>query len=198
MKNFLPFLISANQSAFIPGRLINENSLLAHEMVRNFNTSTGNHMCMKVDLQKAYDRINRGFIKHMMIQMGFPIKFCDLVYERINTATFSIIINGKPIGFIKSNRGLRQGDPISPYLFTIAMEYFTILMDLNLINQRISPINRVKPIVSHLIYADNLMIFIKANANSAHSMKEIFDNMYSNAGLMINECKSKIYFNSKC
>jgi exonuclease III len=194
IKIFLPFLVSENQSAFVPGRLISENSMLAHEMVRNFNNKNGDNVCLKIDLQKAYDKVNRHFIWHIMRCMGFPIKFCDLILECINTPTFSILIQGKPEGFISSNRGIRQGDPLSPYLFTLVMEYFSILMDIETIKGNIKHINRIQPYISHLIYADDLMIFVKANKENAESVKNIFARLNKNAGLQLNKTKSKAYF----
>jgi hypothetical protein len=198
IKVFLPFLVSENQSAFVPGRLINENSLLAHEMVRKFNSKQGDNVCIKIDLQKAYDKVNRHFIHHIMKCMGFPKKFCDLVFECIDTPTFSILIQGKPEGFIKSNRGLRQGDPLSPYLFAIVMEYFSILMEIESIKGAVQPINRIQPSINHLIYADDLMVFVKANKDNAVSINSVFENLKKYAGLQLNVNKCKAYFSKYC
>lgn len=78
-----------------------ENNLLAFELVRNFNKPGADRMCIKIDLQKAYDRISREFIIYVMKQMGFPHQFTTFIYSCISTPTFSILINGMPIGFFQ-------------------------------------------------------------------------------------------------
>lgn len=79
-------------------------------------------MCIKVDLHKAFDKINRNFFICMMRKLGFNEKFCNLIKECICNVSYSILINGSPCGFIHSNRRIRQ-DHLSPYLFTMAMEF---------------------------------------------------------------------------
>lgn len=155
-------------------------------------------MCIKIDLHKAFDKINRQFIIHMMNQLGFCNEFCALISECINHVSFSILVNGTPNGFIHSNRGIRQGVPLSPYLFTIAMEYFTILMETELMKGNIKPINRTKPCITHLLYADDLLIFLNADTQSAKSVAKIFTRLEKHVGLKVNDFKSKIYFSKGC
>lgn len=73
--------------------------------------------------------VNQELICYMLRCFGFPLPLVQLIYECISTPTFSIMIDGSPEGFITSNRGLRQGDPLSPYLFCVDMEYFSLLME---------------------------------------------------------------------
>jgi len=86
-------------------------------MVMGFNRKTLNNMCLKIDLHKAYDRINGNFIHDMLICMVLPHNRANLIFECISSASFSLPINGSPYGMIASNKGLRQGDLLSPYLF---------------------------------------------------------------------------------
>lgn len=157
-------LITYNQNAFIPGKIIIENSLLAYEMIRGFNRKISNNIFLKIDLHKAYDKISREFIHHMMLSMGFPMSLANLIYECISTPTFLMLIEGAPFGFIESSMGLRQGDPLSPYLFSIAMEFLTINLDLENIKGTLSPIHKINPIIAHLLYADDIFIMAKANS----------------------------------
>lgn len=68
-------------------------------------------MCINIDLQKAYDMVNREFVFYMLYVMGFPLSLVNLIYECISTPTFSILFNGVPCGFITSTRGLTERDP---------------------------------------------------------------------------------------
>lgn len=194
IKPFMPLLISDNQSAFIQGRFITDNILLAHEQIRQFNTNGSGKLCAKIDLRKAYDMINRNFICHMLKMMGFPNRLIKLIKCCISTPTFSININGSPRGFIKSSRGLRQGDPLSPFLFCVAMEFFSILMHRAAYVDKIKPIYAQETGISHLIYADDLMIFTKATAGNATTINDILEQLKNYAGLDINLLKSKVYF----
>ena len=121
---------SFNQSAFLKGRNICDASLLAHELVRDFSNPMGSRICLKVDLQKAFDTVNREFIYYMFHCMRFPYKWINWITECLSSPTFSIMLNGSPNGYFKSNRGIRQGEPLSPYLFVLVMEFWSITMDI--------------------------------------------------------------------
>jgi hypothetical protein len=129
MLPLLRDLVSMNQSAFIPNRSISENVLLAQEIVRNYHKETGKPRCaMKVDLMKAYDSVNWEFMIHCLHCFGFPMKFLNWIKECITSPRFSICLNGTLVGYFEGKKGLRQGDPLSPYLFVLAMEVFSRIM----------------------------------------------------------------------
>lgn len=106
--------------------------------------------------------------------------------------------NGVPKGFFKCTNEIRQGDPLSPYLFTIYMEYFSYLMSSKLNRGKIMPLIKNDPIITHLIYADDLLVFIQATTEGAKSMRSIFKKMEKHAGLQLNRGKTRVFFNKFC
>jgi len=131
--------------------------------------------------------------------MGFPQIWCHWVKECIPSPTFSVLINGTPTGFITSTRGLRQGYPLSPFLFSMALEFFSIHMHLATESGRIHPLKRnVELHVSHLLFADDMLVFYRADKSSVHELNKLLEQLHLNTGLQVNRGKSKIYFSKSC
>jgi len=131
LKLVLDKCISDNQSAFVLGRSILDNAMAAIEIVHYMKTkSKGNKYdaALKLDISKAYDRIDWDYLRDIMIKMGFSAQWVKWIMLCVETVDYSVLVNGATVGPIVPGRGLRQGGPLSPYLFILCAEGLSALI----------------------------------------------------------------------
>ncbi|GJZ93434.1 RNA-directed DNA polymerase, eukaryota, reverse transcriptase zinc-binding domain protein [Tanacetum coccineum] len=199
IKSGLEKIVHINQSAFIPGRHIQDNILIAQELLKGYNRRNGSKRCaMQIDIQKAYDTVNWNFMENVLIGFGFHRTMVNWIMQCISSSKFSICLNGNAHGYFKGGRGLRQGDPISPYLFTLVMEVFNLIMKKNIAasNGFEYHFGCKELKLSHICFADDLLVLCKGNKDSLMVIKQSIEEFGQVSGLTANLGKSIIFFGS--
>ncbi|KAJ9697075.1 hypothetical protein PVL29_009023 [Vitis rotundifolia] len=164
IKKVMGKVISEPQNAFVEGRQILDAVLIANEAVDSrLKSNQGGVMC-KLDIEKAYDHVCWNFLLAVLKRMGFGERWIKWIEWCISAVRFSVLINGTPSGFFQSSRGLRQGDPLSPYLFVIAMEVFSCFLRRAISGGFLSGWSvrgqgGEGSLISHLLFADDTLVF---------------------------------------
>ncbi|GAU51587.1 hypothetical protein TSUD_414310 [Trifolium subterraneum] len=186
-------VISESQSAFVKGRQILDGILIANEVVDEARRSKKDLMLFKVDFEKAYDSVDWGYLDSVMGSMGFPTLWRKWIRECVCTATTSVLVNGSPTDEFPLERGLRQGDPLSPFLFLLAAEGLHVLMEALVERNLFSgySMGSEAPVsVSHLQFADDTLLMGTkswANVRALRAALVLFESM---SGLKVNFNKS--------
>ena len=197
IKRVLDKVISKSQNAFVKGRQILDAVLIANELVDSTMRRKEQGLVCKLDIEKAYDSISWEFLYRVMNRMGFGTRWLSWIKWCISTASFSVLFNGSPTGFFPSSKGLRQGDPLSPYLFVIGMEALSCLINRAVegnyfAGSRIAVGRGEDMVISHLLYADDTLIFCQANKEQLKYLSWILMWFEALSGLKINLNKSEV------
>lgn len=197
IKVGLDEVVSINQSAFIPGRRISDNILLTQELMHNYHLNKGTPRCaFKVDIQKAYDTVSWDFLHRILVGFGFHDVMVNWIMECVTTASFSICINGDIHGYFDGKRGLRQGDPMSPYLFTLVMEVLTLLLHRAVrqsLNFRFHALCEKQRLIN-LCFADDLFLFSRGDVRSSKIIMDSLEEFKEVSGLVPSVAKSTVFF----
>ncbi|XP_059627007.1 uncharacterized protein LOC132269780 [Cornus florida] len=193
-----PKIVGLEQFAFIKGRRIHDNILLVTDVIKNFGLkTTGPAMALKVDLRKAYDSVSWEFIHKTLQVYGFSAQWIKWIMQCVTSSKFSVLCNGVPTGYFSAGRGIRQGCPLSPLLFTLITDHFSTLMHEKIVGGQIKLCNVVQKtglLVSHAFYADDLFIIVKADLSTAKTVDEVLKRFHGVSGLEVNKDKSSVIF----
>ncbi|XP_074313787.1 uncharacterized protein LOC141648980 [Silene latifolia] len=203
LKNLMPQLVGAYQNGFIPGRSITDNILISHELFHYISKKTSGKkgvMAFKVDMSKAYDRLRWNFIEATLHHMGFPQNIIRLIMNCISTVSYEVIINGTPGTTFMPKAGIRQGDPLSPYLFALCTEVLSQSMLRAQEFGRLQGVQicRTSPSISHLLFADDSIFFTHATTQNCQELRNILDQYCYHSGQQINNAKSAVSFSPNC
>ncbi|KAJ9564765.1 hypothetical protein OSB04_000731 [Centaurea solstitialis] len=195
LKRVIGKVISDQQSAFIKGRNILDGVLVANEVVDFIRGKKRKGLIFKVDFEKAYDSVNWNFLLDTLRRMGFRDKWIRWISTCLRSSHVSVLVNGAPSKEFVMGRGLRQGDPLAPFLFLIASENLNLLMEeakeKGLYEGLKIGQNDIE--ISHLQYADDAIFFGKWCLRNLKNLLKILECFRLISGLQINLRKSKIY-----
>ncbi|XP_048623656.1 uncharacterized protein LOC125592497 [Brassica napus] len=202
LKRCLPRLISETQSAFVARRLITDNILVAHEVFHALRTNPSckaKFVAIKTDMSKAFDRVEWSFLEARLLKLGFSPKWVAWIKVCISSVSYQVLLNGEPKGHISPSRGIRQGDPLSPFLFILLTEALISQIQGAEREGRITglKIARNSPPVSHLLFADDSLFFCRAEVAQCTELMQIINTYGCSSGQQLNVEKSSILFGNK-
>ncbi|XP_028804491.1 uncharacterized protein LOC114759480 [Neltuma alba] len=186
LKHIMPVLTLPYQSSFIHGRSITDNIIIAQEVVHSMRTKTGKvgWMAIKVDLEKAFDRLRWDFILDTLQDARLPSSMITLIMKCISSSSMQVLWNGRPSEPFSPQRGIRQGDPLSPYIFVLCMERLSQAIDLEVNHGNWQPIQLGKegPPLSHLFFADDLILFCSTKPSQVNLVQRLLQDFCVSSG----------------
>ena len=155
-------------------------------------------VAIKLDMSKAYDRVEWDYLKRVMEKMGFHAKWVQLIMACITTTHFSVIVNGNPTGYILPSRGLRQGDPLSPYLFLFCAEGLTMLLRKAKTEGIIRGLvaSRDGPCILHLLFANDSLLFCHASVEECQQVNSLLNLYEAASGQKVDTDKTSLFFSN--
>lgn len=194
LQRVMDRLVSHCQTSFIKGRQILDGALIAGEFIDSCKRRKKNAVILKLDFHKAFGCISWNYLDWVLGEMGFPDIWRCWIRSCVMSASASVLVNGSPTEPFKLERGLRQGDPLSPFLFDIVVE------PLNLLLQRAISLGLWEGVeiskdglkLSHLQYADDTVIFAPQNIEALMNIKKTLIIFHLASGLQVKFFKSSI------
>jgi hypothetical protein len=191
IKPFLSHFMSKEQFGFLENRHIMEAIGLAQEGLHSIKTKKMKDLILKMDLVKAYDRVNWNFLRLVLLQIGLPLNVTNWIMGNVSSACFSVLINGNPTNFFKGSRGIRQGFPLSPLLFLLVIEGLSILIKNAKRDGKLSGIKLCSGnFITHLLFVDDILIFGNGSVSEWHEFSAIFKLFCEATGMEVSPSKS--------
>ncbi|RVW54428.1 Transposon TX1 uncharacterized 149 kDa protein [Vitis vinifera] len=195
LRGVLHETIHTTQGAFVQGRQIMDAVLIANEIVDERRRSGEEGVVFKIDFEKAYDHVRWDFLDQVLEKKGFSPKWRKWMNGCLSSVSYAVLVNGSAKGWVKASRGLRQGDPLSPFLFTLVADVLSRMLlraeERNMLEGFRVGRNRTR--VSHLQFADDTIFFSNTREEDLQTLKSLLLAFGHISGLKVNLDKSNIY-----
>lgn len=200
LKNVMPDLISPVQSSFVPERQITDNIVIYQEILHTLrcDKKKPSFMILKIDLEKAYNILDWEFVRDTLCDIGFNNDWVRNIMHYIETTRMYVLWEGMNLDWFKPDRGIRQGDPISPYIFVLCIERLSHMITevVNRGDWKGIRVSNEGPDISHLFFVDDMVLFAKATNDQIKMILECLDNFCKCSGQKVNKHKSNIFFSN--
>lgn len=177
-----------------------DNAIIVQESIHTIGKTKGpvEYMAVKIDLEKAYVSLEWSFIRGMLRRYNLPDNLIELIMSCISTVSTSLLFNVGNLDSFCPSRGIKQGDPISPYIFILCMDFLGQLIQEKCEAQKWCPVkaSRSGPSFSHLFLAGDLVLFAKANSDNCIAIREVLDTFCNLSGQSLSVTKSRVFFSS--
>lgn len=198
IKPLLPILTSNTQTSFVPGRQITDNIVIVQEVLHTMKHKQGRKgfMTIKIDFEKAYDRLKWSFIRDTLTKMNFPLRMINVIMDCVSSPSMRVLWNVEQTEAFLPSRGIRQGDPLSPYLFVLCMERLNQVIEEAVLGGKWKPIHASigGPLLSNLFFADDIILFAEASIEQATIIRDFLGRFCSASGQRVSLQKSQVYF----
>jgi hypothetical protein len=164
------------------------------------NRSSKEFAALKLDLTKAYDRVHWGYLEDVLLQLCFHRKWVQWIMVCVTTVRYSVHFNNVSLESFVPSCGLHQSDPLSPYLFLFVADGFSRLIQEQVRLRSLNELHicRQAPGISHLLFADDTLLFIKASEEQARKVKEVLKTYEKSIGQLVNPSKCSMLFGKNC
>ena len=190
-------VINPCQAEFVPGSRTSDNIIIAQEVIRTLITRRGRtrYGTIKLDLKKAYDRLEWHFIQETLEFFQLPQNLITLIMNMITSTRFHILWNGSPLPEVVPSRGIQQGDPLSSYLFIFYLERLSIKLNEVVRDKVVHPISfRGRVPLSHLFFADDIFLFTKETVRDYKNLGGILLDFCELSSQLMSISKLKVWF----
>ena len=186
-------LVSRSQSAFVRKRSIHDNFMFTQNLIKELNRAKSPTLFLKLDIAKAFDSVRWDYLLEVLHHLGFGNRWKAWVSILLRSASSAVMINGVRGNFFNHGRGLRQGDPLSPLLFILAIDPVQRLFDIASREGLLNPILHRSARLRVSLYADDAAIFINPIREEVQVTNQILAAFSEASGLSVNLSKCAVY-----